>query len=682
MKERGAFCVLFLLGVLTAAPLARAQAPVTGTYMEPGGRFTLRVPAGWAVKKGFNGDTFYRASAELWLDHDRVMEQETDLEAAVEEYKPAHADAKKLAGGELEIAGQRAFYEVWSAKSKQGVEFIKRATAVRVAGRTQIFLTTLDPKDWVELRGSIEALEKSFTPQKSPLDELRQSSRKEQSAGRRENPPPAQTPPSANKAANGAATTAAGRNATASGFKLVKYESKDPAVVLYKPEKWTVTPTRSATSLHLKVAAPEGLARVETYFADNRSTHFNSLSLMQTLSQQMKKAYSDLKLSEVMVCKDPAISCAVATISYTDGSAPVKGRYFFHADANQAVIRSYQAPEAELNAQRLLLLDILANIHVMKSASGGSATPAPAPLNVQFTQRRATDGSWTVRLPADWNFVGQSGKVIAGAPGGGAGFLFTTFDVMPQRYRLATPPNVIVSPYKPPADILKIIWEKFNNREIQIKGNKPDPQTANGCPGQIGRRCEAADVTLNWVSPKGVSCAGSIKVISALPSFTGQWFTIVTGIWGPSNDLERYMPVLEQVTGSFSISNGYAKSYIEQGLVHLRELQAQTQHSIQGLYNAIDDNQRAYEQRAARKDRSDAGWDDYNRGNSYWISDLEGGKVYATDPWGTKDTTTGDRVEGAPYDYINFEGQNPRYSSEYMREVNSYDVEHMTGSKP
>jgi hypothetical protein len=51
--------------------------------------------------------------------------------------------------------------------------------------------------------------------------------------------------------------------------------------------------------------------------------------------------------------------------------------------------------------------------------------------------------------------------------------------------------------------------------------------------------------------------------------------------------------------------------------------------------------------------------------------------VYATDPWGTEDTQTQQRLEGAPYDYINFTGQNPNYPSEQMREVTSYDLNHL-----
>jgi hypothetical protein len=63
----------------------------------------------------------------------------------------------------------------------------------------------------------------------------------------------------------------------------------------------------------------------------------------------------------------------------------------------------------------------------------------------------------------------------------------------------------------------------------------------------------------------------------------------------------------------------------------------------------------------ARKEASDAKWDDYRRGNSYWVSDLEGGKFYQTDPWGTRDTSSGTRYDGTPHTYIHFEGRNPAH---------------------
>lgn len=263
----------------------------------------------------------------------------------------------------------------------------------------------------------------------------------------------------------------------------------------------------------------------------------------------------------------------------------------------------------------------------------------------------------------------------ARSPAGGAGFLFSSFPIMPPR--LGLPSTAIVSRYLPPQDSIRLIWQKFNNRDIRILASKPDAETAGQCVAQIGKRCETADVQLSWVSPKGAACIGSFMVLNALPGFTGDWFSIVAGIWGPSDEMARSLPLLEKVAESFSINDRYAQRYVQQGMDNLRVLQAQTQHSINRLYEAIDDNQRDWERRSASQDRSAAGWSDSMRGNSYWISDLEGGKVYATDPWGTEDASTHDRVEGAPYHYINFESQNPRFPSENMREISIYDLQHM-----
>jgi hypothetical protein len=86
--------------------------------------------------------------------------------------------------------------------------------------------------------------------------------------------------------------------------------------------------------------------------------------------------------------------------------------------------------------------------------------------------------------------------------------------------------------------------------------------------------------------------------------------------------------------------------------------------------------QKAWEDRQARKDYMDSKWDDYRRGDSYWVSDLEGGKVYHTDPGGTRDTQTGDYYEGGGCTWTRFEGRNPRHPSEDMREISSYELEH------
>jgi hypothetical protein len=290
----------------------------------------------------------------------------------------------------------------------------------------------------------------------------------------------------------------------------------------------------------------------------------------------------------------------------------------------------------------------------------------------------AVAGPLSISLPAGWNLVAQKGRAVAAAQGGGAGFIFfTVFEVLPSSYGIVPPPGVIVSGYEPPAIFAPRIFARFGNRNIRVLGSTPDPRTSAECLQRIGRVCDAADVQLSWVSPEGAACTGSFKLINARPGMAGQWFSIVAGIWGPSNELARYLPVLEKIGASFTIDDAYARRYIENGLANLRVQQQRTAQAMQGLYDAIHQNQADYENRMARKEAAEAKWDDYRRGNSYWISALEGGKVYATDPWGTQDTRTGERYDDPSHRYIHFEGQNPAHPSEYMREVTSYELKQM-----
>lgn len=52
---------------------------------------------------------------------------------------------------------------------------------------------------------------------------------------------------------------------------------------------------------------------------------------------------------------------------------------------------------------------------------------------------------------------------------------------------------------------------------------------------------------------------------------------------------------------------------------------------------------------------------------------MEGGTIYHSDRWGTKNTTTGENYEGQPYNYFNFTGQNPKYN-EQMQEINNREL--------
>jgi hypothetical protein len=131
------------------------------------------------------------------------------------------------------------------------------------------------------------------------------------------------------------------------------------------------------------------------------------------------------------------------------------------------------------------------------------------------------------------------------------------------------------------------------------------------------------------------------------------------------------------MAASFSIQDRYARASIQQGTSRLRALQEQTGLGVQGLHQAVAGNQRDSERRGQEKAGGDARWDDFSRGNGSWISDLEGGKVHQTGRWGTRDSSTGDRVEGGGSAYLHIEGENPVHPSEHTQEIRSHEPQQL-----
>jgi hypothetical protein len=109
-------------------------------------------------------------------------------------------------------------------------------------------------------------------------------------------------------------------------------------------------------------------------------------------------------------------------------------------------------------------------------------------------------------------------------------------------------------------------------------------------------------------------------------------------------------------------------------MARLRELQSQTAalvaRNAQEIHSMM---QAAYEERQRSWDYIDYQRTNYIRGQQDWISSLEGGRIYHTDSWGTLNADTGDYYQGTAYDYVHFEGENPRYQ-EMMTPIDSRDL--------
>jgi len=474
---------------------------------------------------------------------------------------------------------------------------------------------------------------------------------------------------------NWQAAAAQARNA------LKPYVAANKLYVLFKPADWTVTEEPQSTNFRVLVRAPDGVSVVDFYWARHDGGAPNALAFLLAYKKSLSLKHGEVALSEVFVSPDS--SRATARVRYRAGTGFVVGKYYVESRRGGHSAQGYGAPESRLASERPLLLNVMASFAFARvSAASGSRTAAPAPalVEIPLTQRRAQDGSLSIRVPADWNFLAGGGKVITASRDGGMGFIFTSFSGNPMLPQASVAQGIIGTRYLPPAQALGFVFNAFRNQRFRIQSAQPDEGTIRECIAQSGRTCDAQDFVVSYVSPEGTPCVGAFKMVNAPPSpVTGMWFCIVAGIWGPEREFYRYFPLLEQIGSSFAINDQYARRYIQAGLENLRRLQQKTQAAMQDLNQMRAQNQQDWEAKQERKEYMDSKWDDYRRGNSYWVSELEGGKVYQTDAGGTQDTVTGQYYEGKPYNWVNFEGQNPRHPSETMREVTSYELKKLGG---
>lgn len=462
--------------------------------------------------------------------------------------------------------------------------------------------------------------------------------------------------------------------------RLQPFVAENKLYAIHKPPDWKVKEDSRTDMFRILLSSPEGLSTVDFLWARNEEGKANALWFVSAFKQLLSQTHPGVALSEVFVSRDA--TRAVATVQFRAGQTQLKGKYYFESRPQGLSAQGYRAPESLMVAQRPLLLNIMASLAFSKGSggaapAGGAAARQPQFVQVPLVLREAPDRSLALKIPEDWQFLAGGGKVIAGARDGGLGFAFTSLSGNPLVPGASIAQGIIASRYLPPPQTLAWILQAFGHRNVKVLSSQPDQATMQQFTGATGRRCDAQDMLVNWTSAGGADCLGAFKMINSLPSPTGLWFTIMAGIWGPQRDFHRYLPMLEQVSSSFSINDQYARRYIQAGLENLRRLQQQTAAAMQDLNRAREQNQADWEARQARKDFMESKWDDYRRGNSYWVSELEGGKVYKTDSWGTQDTVTGNYYEGKGYNWVNFEGQNPRHPSETMREVSSYELQQL-----
>lgn len=594
-----------------------------------GGEFSVRIPAGWrtiseadSVEAGGNG---------IWM---KIQFRPMVLSFRVALGRIAEDAARSWTGTETQdssvrLAGNSASVMTIRGTDDKGVQMVRRVVLVNpipgdAAGHTYLFVSESTARDFPAALPVMERIEQSFR------------------LGGRDVP------------------------ATPAAVRLEPYVAPSKLYALYKPRDWKVAESSREGALAVALTGPDGHSEVNLLWM--RAARATMTRFIAVCRDALVSMHGGLTLSQIYVSRDGGRG--MATVSY----AGSRGRAYFEVTPTGATMQEYAFPEAQLAALRPLAMNMILSVSFIHGPKGGGGRQAP--VQKPLVPRRAPDGSLSIRLPEDWKFLAAQGRIVAGEPGGAMGFLFNSYAGNPMMPRAGVAQGVIGTRFLPPAQTLQHVLAGYGHSNAVIHTVTPDRATMAECVSNVRNGCEAADILATWTSKEGAHCAGGFKVVNLRPGLTGQWSSILAGIWGPQQDFYRYFPLLEQVAGSFAVNDQFARRYIAAGLENLRALERQTAAAIQSLNYAREDMQRAWEQRQARKDYLESKWDDYRRGNSYWVSDLEGGKVYHTDNQGTRDTLTGDYYEGGGYTWTHFEGQNPRWANENMREVSSYELEH------
>lgn len=216
----------------------------------------------------------------------------------------------------------------------------------------------------------------------------------------------------------------------------------------------------------------------------------------------------------------------------------------------------------------------------------------------------------------------------------------------------------------PPVDALTTLMGRLGSRDFRILRRARDPAGAAAVSAGVNRRSDVETALLTYTNERGVRCKGYFEVIGFSPMPSGQWGILYLGVWSPEAQFEANLPTLARVAASFRVDERWAADYIARGIENLKRQMAKTSQMMADTARSVRGSlQAAFQERARSGDYIDYKRTMTIRGEQEWVSQVEGGALYKSDRWGP--SREGERIaEGQPYNYYNFEGQNPRYNEQ------------------
>ncbi len=458
---------------------------------------------------------------------------------------------------------------------------------------------------------------------------------------------------------------------------MQKVVTKQATFVLYVPKGWKVSEGSDGAARYVTATDPSGKSAV--FFSTGSVTQgATTTSLAKQANMGLGRQAKDLEIQNAFASRDG--SSLVYDGTY---SPPKRGKTQFRTwvsqKGNDFTLSRIEAPAGQFEAMKPTLLTVLSNIRVTKGSFSTQA--AAAPPKVQLVTYRQRDGSASFLLPQNWQCQDHGkGLFIAGDPAGYS-FISGSVQLLSPQLRVNTP-GVLVSPFLNSHQAWQFITARYGLASNMHFEKIIPRQDLMSQAGHSGIPASIEEYVYTFRDKEGRACKGYTFGM-AFGSRSGlNWSFRHLTVTAPANQFNAWAGTLGTMMGSYKINERWAQAYVAQGQQRLREMQKQTSamvaHNAQEIRQTM---QAAYDERQKSMDYIDYQRTSYIRGQQDWISSMEGGTVYRTDSWGTKNTVTGEYWKGKPYDYVNFEGKNPKYN-EQMQPVDSRALweKHMRGN--
>jgi hypothetical protein len=494
---------------------------------------------------------------------------------------------------------------------------------------------------------------------------------------------------------------------------FTRYESKDGKALLFHPKGWKVQEGGDSFgpgTFTLAVEDPGDAAGVLFMtFAPNESLT-DSVALANLLLGNLKKAYPDLDVGQMSSTKDRSRTNASAT--YSDGQKKMSARFYFFHTARAGTLYALMARRDQWEALRPTLASIVANLayapegvsKVLQQGREQSAQPPPKAADpkgkslhpvallkdaaeraakgegkdIPLQKVDAQDGSFSMEIPKGWSFQGASLQSVATQDKRSLyGYSSTMYTIFVPGKALVQTPEMLLSPYLPPARALGFLMDKTKlSQDVRILSAASildlDPDYANkawkptlAAGAQVDNRLLVAEFTN---ANTGATCRGLFSVTSTSWPLGTAWTCSIDGSWAPAGEYDKWTPVYARMAGTVQQNSQWLQQKTSDQAAESARLNKNLRNSISELSKSYDRYNQSWWDSQKSRDYTSWAWSQTTLGQGSWVSEREGAAVVRSDTWGLENTQTGQKTSA--WNHTTFTGQNP-WTGEQLNEVNT-----------